>query len=107
MTDLQRQRIRMGFSVLELAQEVGVTDTAIRDIETGKRKLPFRRVPAFCKKLDLDVDELTREVLNAGPIKLDIHDYPPEHQEAIASVLSKALVAAAAAVNDPDDDEDA
>ena len=60
MTDLQRQRIRMGFSVLELAQEVGVTDTAIRDIETGKRKLPFRRVPAFCKKLDLDVDELTK-----------------------------------------------
>jgi transcriptional regulator with XRE-family HTH domain len=98
--NVQRERLRAKMSVLELANEVGVTDTAIRDIESGRLKISILRVPALCRALDLDRGEVLREVLAAGPVKLDVSALPEATRERVAEALSMALDALAKAEED-------
>ena len=50
-------------SLRAAAKALGVTGAYIHDIEHGRRSLPLKRVPSFCRHFGLDEERVMAEVL--------------------------------------------
>jgi len=93
--DIGKRRVQQGLSVVELAKELGITGTMMRDIEAGRRRMGILRLPALSAALGLDLRELVAKALLAGPVELDLSKVPEDYQGDIARTIAKGLKAMA------------
>ena len=61
MENLRKRRIAKGLTMKALGEEVGVSESAIGMIETGKRKPSFELLLILGEALDCSVDDLVND----------------------------------------------
>lgn len=55
---IRTRRKELGLSQAQLGQEIGVNFRTISEIEKGKLRLKFQRVPKLAKALKASIDEI-------------------------------------------------
>lgn len=98
--DIKRDRKKAKLSVADLARELGVSDTMIRDMEAGRRNAGLRLLPRLTHAIGTDLERLTHEALASGPVELDISTFPESHGEKVAQVILGALRASLKEIED-------
>ncbi len=67
--NLKRARLRMGQSQLEVAKNIGISNTALSNYETGYRQPDLETLKDLAKYYDISIDELA-ELTGAGEAPL-------------------------------------
>lgn len=61
-TILRNARLDKRMTMKDLCEQIGLKEVAIHQYETGKRKISLEIFFKVCKILDLDVDEVQKEL---------------------------------------------
>lgn len=62
MKNIAKKRLSIGISQRDLAEKVGVTDSAVCQYETGKRSPSIETLKKIAEVLGCSVDDLIKEV---------------------------------------------
>ena len=60
---IRETRLNKKMTMKELANKVGITESAIHHYEIGVRKMSFDTFANICKALDLDSAEVTKRII--------------------------------------------
>lgn len=89
MNNLRNLRRAAGMTLKELAAEVGVSESAIAQIETGKRNPSFELLLKLGEALDCSVDMLINE-RKTPPLKSDeVQNIQSNKREELNRLLSR------------------
>lgn len=59
---LREKRMEKGITVIEMANELGLTPDAVMKIESGKRGKTFEKLPTIAKLMGCRIDDLFPEM---------------------------------------------